>query len=82
MQSAISVRCCSLGKGNDDDLSDEERGKGEAAEEAAAVCVTRPLDWFGRGRSSPPLPAPPPLDERILRRSSSCATTVPVALMR
>jgi hypothetical protein len=83
-QSAIHVRCCSLEKRDDDDdvLSDDERGDGQAAKEGEAVCIAHPLSWRGSGSAGPPTYAPPPgLDER-LRRSESHATTVPVGFTR
>ena len=80
-QSAINVRCCSLEKRDDDDdvLSDSERGEGEAAKAASAVCVAHPLSWHsGSGSANNVLAAPPGLDERSLPRSISHATTIPV----
>jgi len=84
-QSAIHVRCCSLEKRDDDDdvLSDDERGDGQAAKEGEAVCIAHPLSWRGSGSAGPPTYAPPPgLDERSLPRSVSHATTVPVGFTR
>jgi hypothetical protein len=83
-QSAVSVRCCSLEKRDDDDvLSDGDQGEDKGTREASAVCVAHPLSWHHGSGSAPPPHAPPRgMDEISLPRSISHATTIPVGLTR